>query len=208
MIRIWTFLLAALLVWSATDSAQAAYRITAQDRADIARIEAYLNEVRSVRSKFVQLASGGRFSEGTLYIDRPGRLRLDYKPPSAIQVFANGRWLVYVDTELEEVSHVPIDSTPAGFLVREKINLAKDITVERVIRQPGTVSLQMSQTGDPEAGRLTMTFADAPLSLRKWTVVDAQGTSTSVTLVAPDFNVAIPHAVFIFDEDRFAREID
>ena len=53
--------------------AVAAYRITDQDRADIARIEAYLNTIESLRSKFVQLSTGGKVAEGKIFIERPKR---------------------------------------------------------------------------------------------------------------------------------------
>lgn len=186
--------------------AEAAYRITAQDRADIARIEAYLNTIASLRSNFVQLSTGGRFAEGTIYIERPKRLRLQYTKPSNIQVYANGNWLAHVDTELEAVWHVPLKSTPADFLVRDRISLSGDITVQRVIRDARTISISLVQTEEPEAGRIVFTFSDAPLALRKWTVTDAQGVSTSVTLVAPAFNVAIPGDVFVFDETKFEQQ--
>lgn len=185
--------------------AGAAYRITAQDRADIARIEAYLNTVSSLRSNFVQLSSGGRFAEGTIFIDRPKRLRLQYKKPSNIQVYVNGSWLAHVDTDLEAVWHVPLKSTPAAFLVQDKISLSGDITVQRVMRDARTISVSLVQTAEPDAGRIVFTFSDAPLALRKWMVTDAQGISTSVTLVAPAFNVAIPGDVFVFDETKFEQ---
>jgi outer membrane lipoprotein-sorting protein len=181
----------------------AVYRITAQDRADIVRIEQYLNKMETIRSKFVQLSSGGRFAEGTIYIERPKRLRLEYKKPSNIQVYANGNWLAHVDTDLEAVWHVPLKSTPAAFLVRDKIILSGDVTVQRVIREGRTISISLVQTGEPDAGSFVLTFSDAPLALRKWTVTDVQGISTSVTLVAPAFNVAIPRDVFVFDETKF-----
>ena len=179
--------------------AGAAYRITDRDRADIARIEAYLNSMESLRSKFVQLSTGGRAAEGTIYIERPRRLRLQYDKPSNIQVYANGNWLAHVDTDLEAVWHVPLKATPAAFLVRDRIRLSGDITVERVMRD--------AQTAEPDAGRFVLTFADSPLALRKWTVTDAQGVSTSVSLVAPAFNVAIPREVFVFDESKFEPEL-
>jgi outer membrane lipoprotein-sorting protein len=181
----------------------AVYRITAQDRADIVRIEQYLNKMETIRSKFVQLSSGGRFAEGTIYIERPKRLRVEYKKPSNIQVYANGNWLAHVDTDLEAVWHVPLKSTPAAFLVRDKIILSGDVTVQRVIREGRTISISLVQTGEPDAGSFVLTFSDAPLALRKWTVTDVQGISTSVTLVAPAFNVAIPRDVFVFDETKF-----
>lgn len=197
---------AVMAVAALTAPSQAAYRITAQDRADIGRIEAYLNTVNSLRSNFVQLSTGGRFAEGTIYIDRPKRMRLQYKKPGNIQVYANGNWLAHVDTDLEAVWHVPLKSTPAAFLVRDKISLSGDITVQRVMRDARTISVSVVQTAEPDAGRIVFTFSDSPLALRKWTVTDAQGVSTSVTLVAPAFNVAIPRDVFVFDETKFDQQ--
>ncbi|MEX2453332.1 MAG: outer membrane lipoprotein carrier protein LolA [Rhodospirillaceae bacterium] len=187
--------------------ARAEYRITAEDRSDIARIEAYLNSVDSLKSEFVQLASGGGVAQGTIYIERPNRLRLDYRKPATMQVYANGNWLVHVDTELEAVTHIPIGSTPAGFLVQDRIRLSGDVTVDRVIRGDSTISVELVQTGDREAGRFVLTFSDAPLQLRQWTVTDAQGVTTNVQLVAPAVNVAIPRDVFVFDETRYEREM-
>lgn len=186
--------------------AGAVYRITAQDRTDIVRIEQYLNKMETIRSKFVQISSGGRLAEGTIYIERPKRLRLEYKNPSNIQVYADGNWLAHVDTDLEAVWHVPLKSTPAAFLVRDKIKLSGDIAVQRVIRDARTISVSLVQTAEPDAGGFVLTFSDAPLALRKWTVTDVQGVSTTVTLVAPAFNVAIPRDVFVFDETKFDRE--
>ncbi len=207
--RPFAFVTALLLAAAAAlppSPAAAAYRITAQDKADIARIEAYLNSTESIRSEFVQLASGGRFAQGTIYIERPKRLRIEYRNPATMQVYANGSWLILVDTELETVSHVPINSTPAGFLVRDRIKLSGDVTVDRVGRGKKTISIELVQTEDPEAGRFILTFADAPLQLRQWTVIDGQGVSTNVQLVSPAFNVPIPRDVFVFDDTPYKKE--
>jgi outer membrane lipoprotein-sorting protein len=206
MVRFLSVLVFILFAGSLAAPAGAVYRITEQDRADIDRIEKYLNKMESLRSKFVQLSSGGRFAEGTIYIERPKRLRLAYKKPSNIQIYANGNWLAHVDTDLEAVWHVPLKSTPAAFLVRDKIKLSGDITVERVMRDARTISVSLVQTAEPDSGRFVLTFSDGPLALRKWTVTDVQGVSTTVTLVAPAYNIAIPRDVFIFDETKFERE--
>ena len=206
MKRFLRLLLLVLPLSLAFGPAQAVYRLSEQDKADIARIEAYLNTLDTLRSRFVQLSSGGNFAEGVIYIERPKRLRLQYTNPSNIQVYANGFWLAHVDTELEAVWHVPIKTTAASFLVRDKIAFKDDITVRRVIRQPRLISVELFQTDEPDSGKFVLTFADRPLALRKWTVTDAQGISTSVTLVAPAFNVSIPGDVFVFDETKFDRE--
>ena len=91
--------------------------------------------------------------------------------------------------------------------MRDQIKLSGDVTVERVIRDARTISVSLVQTEEPDAGRFVLTFSDSPLALRKWTVTDVQGISISVSLVAPDFNVAIPRDVFIFDESKFEPEV-
>ena len=40
------------------------------DQADIARIEAYLNTIRTMKSRFLQVSSDGDYSEGTLYFSK------------------------------------------------------------------------------------------------------------------------------------------
>ena len=184
----------------------AAVELSRRDSADVARIETYLNSLRTVRSSFVQVSSRGETAEGTVFIERPGRLRLDYSDPSNIEVYVNGNWLIHVDTELEAVSHVPVNWTPARFLVSERIALSGEATVQRIRRRPGLISIELVQTRDPEAGSFELTFFDGPLALRQWIVVDAQGVTTTVTLSGPAFNVPIPREVFVFDSRRFEPE--
>ena len=174
------------------------------DRDDIARAETYLNSMRTLRSSFVQTATNGSVAEGTLYIQRPGKLRIDYKPPVPLQLYGDGFWLIYVDTELEEVNQLPIEATPAAFLVRDTMRLSGDVSVRRVVRRRGTIDLHLSQADDPEAGRLIITFAAKPLALRGWTVIDAQGVETTVTLIKPDLNQTIARNIFIFDPPDWA----
>ena len=197
---------ALLLVLGFPWAAQAADRLSEADRSDIARVEAYLNTLRSLRSEFVQRSSGGRFAEGTIYAMRPGRLRLDYKPPSTVQFYANGSWLLHVDTALESVSQIPLSSTPARFLTADRISL--DALVRRVTRSRGAISLELAEREDPEAGSIAIRFSTMPMTLRGWTVIDTEGTVTSVTLTGPAFNVPIPRRIFVFDARTFERGQD
>ena len=182
-------------------------RVSERDRLDISRIETYLSALKTLRSKFVQLSSGGRFAEGNIYIERPKKMRLEYTRPSNIHVYVKGSWLAHVDTELEAVWHVPLKTTPASFLMRDRVKLSGEVTVSRVLRNAKTLSIEIVQTEEPEAGKFEMTFSDEPLSLRKWVVTDAQGIDTSVTLIAPEFNVVIPRRLFVLDETKFEREV-
>ncbi len=186
-------------------TASVAATLSEADGRDVARVEAYLNTVSSLKARFLQQSSAGQLAEGWLYLRRPNRVRLDYRPPAALQIYAKGYWLVYVDTEMEEITHVPLTSTPAGFLVRDQVRLSGDISVVRVERKVGALRLHVVQTEEPEAGRVVLTFQDSPMRLSHWTVIDAQGVETRVSLLDPQFNVRLDDKLFEFDERMFDR---
>lgn len=179
--------------------AAVAAELGARDKADIARAEAHLNGIRTLRAQFIQTTSTGSFAEGRLFLRRPGLLRLDYRPPATLQIFADGTWLIYVDTELNEVNQVPLSATPAGILVDETVRLSGDVTVTRVERGPRALRIHVVRTDEPDSGTLILAFQDRPIRLRHWILVDSQGVRTRVALVNPEFNVAIDNKVFEFE---------
>ena len=120
-----------------------------------------------------------------------------------MQIYADGFWLIYVDTELEEVTHLPLNSTPAGFLVREHVRLSGDVTVTRLERGAKSLRVYIAQTEEPDAGHIVLTLSDGPLRLRNWSVIDAQGVETRVSLIDPAFNAEIAEKVFEFDETAY-----
>lgn len=175
------------------------------DQTEIERAEQYLNRITTVRARFEQQSSNGGTASGMFYLQRPGKLRIDYAPPSHLQIYASSGLLIYVDTELEESTYVPLSATPAGLLVRENVRFSGDVTVTKVERRPQVLRIELVQTKEPDAGRVTLGFADQPLELRQWDVVDAQGITTTVTLLNAEFGVRIDPNVFIFQDPKFGR---
>ena len=117
------------------------------DQGEIARIEQYLNRITTVKARFLQQSSNGGSGGGTFYLQRPGKLRIDYDKPAHLQIYASSGLLIYVDTELEESTYVPLSMTPAGLLVQENIRLVGgDVTVTKVERGQQVVRVQLVQT--------------------------------------------------------------
>ena len=189
--------LAGIAFASAAEEKAAA--ISEADKADIARIEAYLGSIRSLKGRFIQISSSGGHAEGRIYIRRPGLLRLDYAPPATIQLYGDGTWLIYVDNELQQVSHVAISDTPASVLLDDKVWLSGAIRVTRIERRPGVIRLHLIRTEEPDAGILSLTLTEAPLTLRQWDVTDAQQVKTRITLLDTEFNVAVDDKLFVFE---------
>jgi outer membrane lipoprotein-sorting protein len=173
-----------------------------RDAADIARVEAYLETVRTLDSRFLQIGPDGSVAEGRFLLSRPGKLRLEYDAPNPNLFVSDGNAFVHIDKRLSTIAYLPIDSTPAGVLVRNSIRLSGDVSVAAIERSPAALRVALIQTKDPRAGRLVLTFADRPLTLVGWSVVDAQGLMTRLTLVGPKFDAAFAAADFTVVDPR------
>ncbi|MGH6953658.1 MAG: LolA family protein [Alphaproteobacteria bacterium] len=172
------------------------------DPVELDRIERYLNDVKTMESRFVQVASDGSSATGSIYISRPGKLRVVYDPPNPITVVATGVLLVYYDPEVQQVSYLPLESSAASFLIRERIELGGELEVLGLEYGPSVIRLSLAERDDRAAGRITLVFSDKPLMLRKWTVTDAQGQVTDVALVNPRFDVPLDPVLFKFVDPR------
>ncbi len=173
---------------------------------DLKRIQSYLNNVTSMQARFMQASSNGAMASGSLYLSRPGKMRLEYDPPTPVLIVADGTWLIYHDHELNQVSYMPLGSTPADILTRPKIELGgADLVVTDFFTDPGVIQVTLVQADDRDAGQVTLYFSDDPVELRKWSVIDAQGVETQVTLVAPDFGVSLKPELFQFANPKFQK---
>ena len=174
-----------------TKSGPQAATLSDLDKADVTRIVDYLNNIHTMTSHFQQIASDGSDTSGTVWIERPGRMRLEYDPPSPILIVADGRGVYYWDNKLEQLSQIGLEDTPAWFLLRPDIKVTGDVTVTRFQRDPGVLQLTMVESDRPEMGSVTLTLADKPLELRQWTVIDAQSRPVTVSLVDPRYGLPI-----------------
>jgi outer membrane lipoprotein-sorting protein len=153
-----------------------------QNQADIARVETYLNGLKTLKARFFQVAGDGGISQGTAWLDRPGKLRFQYEPPSPFLLIAAHGVLTFNDSSLQQTSNIPLSRTPLGILLAENVVLSGDVTVTNIQRLPGQVQVTLIRTSSPGDGTLTLIFSDGPMALRQWVVVDAQRRETHVTL--------------------------
>lgn len=173
---------------------------------DVARIEGYLNGLRSLRANFVQINPDGGSATGKLYYERPDKMRLDYDPPSRLLIIANGWKLVYQDRRLKQVSQLFTSSTPLGFLLEDEIRLDGKVTVTDLERRGGELRVTLVQTEEPTQGSITLAFAEQPFELRRWTVVDPQGYGTHVVLERIETDVRLDDELFVFRNPDFYPE--
>ena len=196
-------LLVVLLAWSVGPGAAAQggiAKLSAADKSELSRIEAYLNRLTTMRSRFLQVASNGDYSEGTIYFSKPGRMRLEYDAPKQILIVSDGVNLAYFDKVLQQVSYFDLQSTQASILLKKHISFSGgDVLVTGFERGAGVLRLTVIRANAPFEGNLTLIFSDNPLDLKKWTVTDAQGVITNVSLLGPRFDLKLDGELFKFE---------
>jgi outer membrane lipoprotein-sorting protein len=175
---------------------QAAATGDADERETLTRLLDYLNRIDTLKARFVQVSSNGAYAEGDLYLDRPGRMRFEYDPPHPALLIANGVTLLYYDRELKQATFLPLWETPLWFLLREEVDLEKGVEVQAIERRAGTIRVTLQLSEDGGEGQVTLVFGDRPVSLHSWEIQDAQGISTKVALVNPDFGAEVERSLF------------
>lgn len=149
------------------------------DSALVKKAEVYLNSITGLSGQFSQTASGKKDS-GNFSMLRPGRVRLDYNK-TPVQLISDGTDLYFFDKDLDQITTVPLTSTPAGILVRKNIDLQKaDIAVIETKSNKNTFSLKMHIKGSEGLGNMAVVFDKSPVKLNSWVVTDATGVKTDV----------------------------
>jgi outer membrane lipoprotein-sorting protein len=188
--------------------AQAPIALTPQDQADLARIEAYLNSIHTLKARFLQIAPNGQQSEGTVWLDRPGRMRFQYDPPSPFLLVAGHGLLVFHDASLDQTSNIPLGSTPLGILLADKVRLqGGGATVIAFHHVAGVMQVTVVRTGHAGQGNLTLVLADDPIALRRWIVIDAQRRETQVSLFDVQLGGSFPPDLFTYIDPKTRRPI-
>jgi len=176
--------------------------LTPADTADLQRVQDYLNNIRTLQSRFEQISNDGGIATGTLYLSRPGKMRVEYDPPVPILLVATDNRIWYYDKKLEQISFFDLKDTPAWFLLQDNVSFGGDITVSNLERDPGALRVTVHEAKNPSLGQATLVFSDKPLELRKWQILDAQEKAVTVTLDDPHYGAPLNPQLFYWTDPR------
>ena len=171
--------------------------LSKQGTTDLMRVQKHLNSSKTFKARFLQVSSNGEYAEGQIFLQRPGRLRLIYDDPNPLLVVADGKHISFIDRNIDTATTLYLSMTPADLMLRESIGFfGNDVIVTSVNRTPGVIRIGLINTAEPDAGSIELVFSDRPMELRKWTVTDAQGIKTTVSLLGTTFDVPLNPNLF------------
>lgn len=149
----------------------------------IERLNTYFNGFSSLQGDFIQFAADGRRLEGKLYIQRPGKMRFEYRAPVTTEIVADGTSVAIRDKRLATQDLYSIGQTPLKFLVKERMDLNRDSTVTGVSTKGDILSVSVEDRSTlGGTSKITLNYDMAANELRQWVVVDPQGYETSVSV--------------------------
>jgi len=175
--------------------------LSASDRADLTRVDNYLSGLTNLQGNFLQVGPDGSLAQGKFYLRRPGRMRFQYDPPEKLLVVADGTWVAVKDG-FSAAQRYPLGSTPLGILLDDHVDLAKEVKVLAVERQPGALRITLADKNDNAPGNITLIFDAPDLQLRQWIVTDAQGLQTTVALRNIQSGIHADNALFVLKTDQ------
>jgi outer membrane lipoprotein-sorting protein len=155
----------------------------AQQRHLLDRISLYLSSVQTLVGNFVQIAPDGTRTDGTFYIQKPGKVRFEYNPPSPTVVIADGSSVAVRNRDLNTQDLWPLSQTPLRYLLADHIDLLHDTDVVSVSSDDKYITVVVEEKQIMVGtSRLMMMFDAKDLTLRQWTVTDPQGLQTTVAV--------------------------
>jgi outer membrane lipoprotein-sorting protein len=167
-----------------------------KQRSLVEKVNTYLTGVQTLVGDFVQVAPDGGRSRGKFYLQKPGRIRFNYDPPSRVELIADGQSLVVRDRKLATQDVYPLSQTPLQFLLADRIDLlhtdligvyADNLFVTLVIEQKQIFG---------GAHRLLLMFGAKDFRLRQWTITDEQGYGTTVAVYNLDASKKLDPELF------------
>jgi len=151
--------------------------------ATVQKLSTYLSSLQTVIGDFVQIGPDGARSVGKFYIQKPGRVRFEYEPPSPVDVIADGNQVAVRDRSLQTEDLYPLSQTPLRYLLAEQIDLAKDTNLVGISQDASFITLVIDEQHLIVGSyRMVLMFTTKDLQLRQWTITDPQGYETTIAV--------------------------
>jgi outer membrane lipoprotein-sorting protein len=157
--------------------------LSAAQRTAVERVNGYFNSVSTLVGNFVQVGPDRKRLEGDFYLQKPGKVRFDYDPPSPVELIADGSSVVVRDRKLATQDLYPLSQTPLRFLLAEKLDLLKDTNIIGVYQDDLFINVVIEEK-HPLVGthRLMLMFGAKDSELKQWTITDPQGFDTTIAI--------------------------
>jgi outer membrane lipoprotein-sorting protein len=195
------------VVTAAAPASPAAPGAPLTDKQIVERANAYFNAITSLVGDFTQIGGDGRRLSGNIYLQRPGKIRFEYAAPATLEVIADGNSVAVRDRKLATQDLYAIAQTPLKFLLRERIDLGRDLKIVEVAPENDGVRVAVEDKSTlGGTSKITLYFDKDVTNLTRWRIIDPQGFQTTVSLANLERNARVDPKLFAISYERILNE--
>ena len=164
------------------------------------QVNTFFENLKTLEADFIQVGPSGNISDGKIYFDLPGKLRIDYNKPNNLLITCKGSWIVLQDRNLKTTNNIPLKNSPFSIFLEKKMSLSNKNIKTEIQNRSGIISFTIKSSNNNEAGELTLEFSEKPLHLKKWIIKNAFGDITTVLVQNAKYNKKLSHLLFFPDD--------
>ena len=193
------------LAQSASKGAPKAAALTPEQKALVEKATSYIQGLSSAKGRFIQTDQRGTVTQGTLYLQRPGKARFAYEGASGLLVVSNGNNVNIFDSRLKTFESYPLSRTPLALLLAREVRLDRGVVITDVRKLADGFTIVAQDAKRQTLGRISLDFSDGPVALIGWTVSDVKGSQIRVRLVDLEKTGALDPKLFVLTDPRPRR---
>ena len=170
----------------------------------IKKVDNYFNNLNNLKGLFVQTDPDKTRSRGKFYLQRPGKFRFEYGPPTRKLMVSDGRFLRIREPHQDAGDTVELDNTPIRMLLKKDVNLVRDARILNLQETNDLIVLTLQDKNPDAPGQVQIFLAKTPeLELKEWVILDAQGLETRVEVGNLVTSEPIDPSLFVWENRMF-----
>ena len=164
------------------------------------KVEKFFQKLKTLEADFIQVSPSGKIRSGKIFLDLPGKLRIDYQSPNDLLITCKGFWVVIQNRKLKTTNNILLNQTPFSILLDKRVNFQNKDLILSLTSTSGIISLKINVAKNPKVGELILEFSEKPFLLKKWIIKDIVGEETTVLIQNTKYNGKLPYTLFFQDD--------
>ena len=178
---------------------------TPDEVALINAISAHNSAITTMTGKFLQVDTQGNRNEGVFYLQRPGKIRFRYAPPSHQEIISIGQGFYVIDREQKTQYAYPQDKVPLRQFLDSKIDLLHAGLVA-INQSANYVSLTLQDDTPVGTVRVALVFDKQTQDLNQWVLTNPDGSELTFSVYDVQQGVPIPAPYFYLNISEYNQE--
>ena len=169
--------------------------LTDEEIALINAVSAHNSEITTMTGRFLQIDTQGNRIVGTFYLQRPGKIRFRYDPPSREEIMSIGQGFYVIDRKEKTQYAYPQNKVPLRQFLDSKIDL---VNAGLVSISQSTTYLELTLQDETPAGtvRVALVFDKDTQELVQWVLTSPDGSQLTFSLYDVQKGVDLPNSTF------------